>query len=219
MSSRIVGLTMLGAAIGLAPSAHAQSRIVTFELLAAGPVIPPTDIHADAFPGSAHYFVDDYDGLGLAFAAVTQTGGAQGKVLELDGSARLSFKPTGIAVTSGHFDLEPFLAPPLAALNYLALDNNLYDFASILATPSGTLQTGPSQWNYAVSTLPSGFLHLDVVRASFGGFVTPQFALIGGMTGLTVDNVNVSLFPEPSSLAVAAVPALLAALRRRSRQA
>jgi hypothetical protein len=219
MNSRIVGLTMLGAAIGLAPGAHAQSRLVTFELLAAGPVTLPAIISADALPGSAHYLIDDYDGLGFASAAVSQIGGAQGKVLDLNGRARLSFKPTGIAVISGHFDLEPFLAAPLAALSFLALDDNLYDFASILATPSGMLHTGPSQWNYSVSTLPSGWLHLDLVRASFGGFGAPQFALVGGATGLTVDNVNVGLFPEPSSLAMAAAPALLAALRRRTRYA
>jgi hypothetical protein len=192
-------------------------RVVTFELLNAPQFIPSnTDIHADGFPVTSHFFLDEYDLPGSPAAIISQVGGAQGKVLNLSGGARFSFKPTNIAITSADFDFAPFANPNAAAGNYLVLNDTLFDLSGVLGSPSGVLTSGSSHWNYLLWTLGDGYQHLRIT--GFGNSQPRQFAIVGGPS-VTVDNVSITVFPEPSSLAVSLAPmAMLAMWKRKTRR-
>jgi hypothetical protein len=197
--------------------ASAWDRLLSFERFADGHLVPAnTTIGADRYPNSLSYFVDNIETPAMSPASVVHVGGTQGKVLSLGEGERFSFNPSlGILMLAARVEV----APLNAQSGFLALDTHLYPLADVLATATGVLEAGQSRWNYKVTARDSGYAFLALERAEFMGVEYPQFAIIGGASSVFIDNVDVHLFPEPSSLAIATSSALmLAALRRAVRR-
>jgi hypothetical protein len=200
--------------------ARAWDRLLSFERFADGDHFPAnTTIGADRYPKSLTYFVDDIETPAMSPASVEHVGGTQGKVLSVGEGVSFSFNPSiGLLMLGARVEV----APLKEQSGFLALDTHLYPLADVLATATGVLETGRSRWNYKVTARESGFAFLALERDLFPvplGVEYPQFAIIGGASSVFIDNVDVHLFPEPSSLAIATSSALmLAALRRAVRR-